>query len=317
MARIDVVVPPLATGQSGNSVTGERYVRMFNDLGHESTLVAETRVGSDLVVALNAYRTAAAVKAATAAGSLIVVVLTGTDIYRFLASDADVVLETLDQAHRLVGLNDRVGSELERRHRERLEIIPEGARRSAVVRRTSATEFSVVVVGHLRDEKDPRTVAAAVRDLPSQSRITVHHYGAPHSTDWAEWAQSEQRSNSRYRWHGEIPRSEMESIYAQAHVLVNSSMIEGGANAISEAVMADLPVLASNIPGNIGVLGESYPGYFDAGDPCSLSSSLLGLESDPQKLTELSSAVTDLQPRLTIDEETGRWNQLLAGLAVT
>ena len=316
MAQIDVVVPQFTTEQSGNSVTGQRYVHMFRELGHHSTIVTRTRAHSDLAVALNAYRTAAAVTAATAAGSQVVVVLTGTDIYRFLRSDPDVVLGTLDRAHRLVGLNDHIGSELEHRHRDRLEIIPEGARRSVLDRRTPTAEFTAVVVGHLREEKDPPTVAAAVRDLPEQSRIMVQHYGAPHSSEWAEWAHSEQQSNRRYRWHGEIPRAEMDSVYARAHVLVNSSVMEGGANAISEAVMAGLPVLASDIPGNVGVLGDDYPGYFPVGEASVLRSSLLGLERDPPLLAELSSAVAGLQPRLSIASERRRWAELLADLDV-
>jgi glycosyltransferase involved in cell wall biosynthesis len=48
--------------------------------------------------------------------------------------------------------------------------------------------------------------------------------------------------------------------------LVLSSKSEGGANVISEAVMASVPVIASRIPGTVGLLGENYPGYFEFGD---------------------------------------------------
>ena len=49
--------------------------------------------------------------------------------------------------------------------------------------------------------------------------------------------------------------------------------MEGGANVISEAVIAGVPVIASDIDGNVGLLGENYPGYYpvtDTGELCAL-----------------------------------------------
>ena len=181
MAAVEVVAPTLATALSGNAITAERYVEVFADLGHASTAVDHPGGEADVVVALNAYRSARAIESAAAGRSLVVAVLTGTDIYRFLRSDPDVVLGALTRADRLVGLNDRIGDELEPHHKARLDIIYEGAAQSTVNRDAASTEFAVAVVGHLRDEKDPRTVAAAVRDLPEHSRVVVNHYGAAHT----------------------------------------------------------------------------------------------------------------------------------------
>jgi len=47
--------------------------------------------------------------------------------------------------------------------------------------------------------------------------------------------------------------------------------MEGGANAISEALAARVPVLASYIPGNVGILGEDYPSYYLVGDDKALA----------------------------------------------
>ncbi len=49
---------------------------------------------------------------------------------------------------------------------------------------------------------------------------------------------------------------------SSSHVLVVSSVMEGGANVICEAARIGVPVLASRIPGNVGMLGRDYPGYF-------------------------------------------------------
>jgi putative glycosyltransferase (TIGR04348 family) len=316
MAAVEVVASTLATALSGNAITAERYVKVFAELGHTSKTVGHPSGEADVVVALNAYRSARAIESAAVGRSLVVVVLTGTDIYRFLPSDPDVVLGALTRADRIVGLNDRIGDDLEPRHRARLDIIYEGAAQSVVARDGASTEFAVAVVGHLRDEKDPCTVAAAVRDLPEHSRIVVNHYGAAHTEEWAVWARAEVSANERYRWHGEVPRERIASVYSRSCVLVNSSIMEGGANAISEAVMAYVPILASDIPGNVGVLGETYPGYFPVGDASTLRQALLGMEQRPDRVAELETAVIGLQQRLNLAVERRGWSALFAKLGV-
>jgi glycosyltransferase involved in cell wall biosynthesis len=52
---------------------------------------------------------------------------------------------------------------------------------------------------------------------------------------------------------------------------VIASHMEGGANVIIEAVTSGVPVLASHIDGNIGMLGHDYAGYFPPGDAAALA----------------------------------------------
>ena len=52
--------------------------------------------------------------------------------------------------------------------------------------------------------------------------------------------------------------------------MVLSSLSEGGANVISEAVAAGVPVLASRIDGSVGLL-DDYPGYFPVRDTAALA----------------------------------------------
>ena len=59
-----------------------------------------------------------------------------------------------------------------------------------------------------------------------------------------------------------------------------SSLMEGGANVISEALTARVPVIASRISGNIGMLGSRYCGYYPAGDARTLARLLSKLESN-------------------------------------
>jgi glycosyltransferase involved in cell wall biosynthesis len=80
------------------------------------------------------------------------------------------------------------------------------------------------------------------------------------------------RREPRYRWLGSLPHSRALSWLARSHLLVHSSVMEGGANVIAEAARLGTPVLASRIPGNIGMLGKGYPGYYPLYDHAALAS---------------------------------------------
>jgi glycosyltransferase involved in cell wall biosynthesis len=57
--------------------------------------------------------------------------------------------------------------------------------------------------------------------------------------------------------------------------------MEGGANVIIEAVTSGVPVLASDISGNRGMLGEDYAGYFAPGDAAALARLIDRVAVDP------------------------------------
>lgn len=102
--------------------------------------------------------------------------LAGTDLYRDLESHRDEVLRSLDLADLVVGLHDLAGEPLEPRHRAKLAVIYQSARPPAHAARPLDV-FEVLVVGHLRAEKDPLRAAKAARLLPAVSRIKIEHFG--------------------------------------------------------------------------------------------------------------------------------------------
>ena len=129
----------------------------------------------------------------------------------------------------------------------------------------------MAVIGHLRDVKDPFRAAEAARRLPARSRIRIVHLGAAETPQWTARAQAEMKANPRYVWRGDRPRAEVRRLLGRARAMVLSSLSEGGANVISEAVAAGVPVLASRIDGSVGLLGRDYPGYFPVGDTAALA----------------------------------------------
>jgi glycosyltransferase involved in cell wall biosynthesis len=136
------------------------------------------------------------------------------------------------------------------------------------------------VIGHLRDEKDPFRAALAVRLLPPTSHIRVTHTGKPYDEEFAEEARLHAAENPRYRWLGEAPPWKARQLLARSRLLAQTSLMEGGANVVSEALASGVPVVASDIPGNVGMLGEGYPGYYPVGDERALARLLRRAETD-------------------------------------
>jgi hypothetical protein len=125
-------------------------------------------------------------------------------------------------------------------------------------------------------------------------------------------ARTEEQHNPRFRWLGSLPRAEALSILGGSRLMVNSSTVEGGANAIGEAVVASVPVIASQIPGNVGLLGRDYPGYFPAGDEVALAELLYRCERDAAFLATLKDRCREQQPLFEPRREEQAWTSLLS-----
>jgi glycosyltransferase involved in cell wall biosynthesis len=67
--------------------------------------------------------------------------------------------------------------------------------------------------------------------------------------------------------------------------------MEGGANVIAEAARIGTPVLASDVPGNIGMLGRGYPGYFPLGDERALARLMARAGREPEFYRRLRRAL--------------------------
>jgi putative glycosyltransferase (TIGR04348 family) len=317
MARIQLITPAGKQSRAGNRTTAVRWARILRDLGHRVD-VAVNYGGerADLIIALHAWRSAASISAFREdfPNAPLIVALTGTDVYRFLESDPETTLRSLELADALVCLHDRVHQAIPERFAEKLQVIYQSALPLSRPRAPSRRFFDVYVIGHLREEKDPLRAALAVRDLPASSRLRVIHLGKAHSDEWAVRAEEEMSMNPRYIWRGEVPGWRVRRAFVTAQLMVLSSAMEGGANVISEAVVAGVPVIASQIPGSVGLLGDDYPGYFPVGDTAALRELLRRCEDDPVFLASLGQRCAAVSPLFRPEAERDRWQALLARL---
>lgn len=244
----------------------------------------------------------------------LIVALTGTDLYGPIRTDPHA-RQSLEMASRLVLLQPLGASEIPESLRGRASVIYQSVRRprGAVARRSRA--FEVCVLGHLRPVKDPFRTAEASRLLPPSSRIRVVHAGAALDGEMQERARAEAKSNPRYRWVGEVPRWRALRILARSRLLVLSSRLEGGANVISEAIAVSTPVLASRIPGSVGLLGEDYPGYFPVAGTQALADLLQRAETDGAYYRTLKAWCRRLRPLVDPRRERESWRRLLHGVS--
>jgi glycosyltransferase involved in cell wall biosynthesis len=156
--------------------------------------------------------------------------------------------------------------------------------------------------------------AEAARRLPADSRIRIVHFGAAETPRWAALAKAEMTANPRYVWRGDRPRAEVRRLLGRARALVLSSLREGGANVISEAAVAGVPVLASRIDGSVGLLGRDYPGYFPVGDTAALARLLRRIETSPEFLMRLSRAIASRARLFRPAREKAAWKRIIGEL---
>lgn len=270
--RVCIVSPALADANNGNWHTAARWQRFLAPVC-EVAVSSEWSGDSDgtVLIALHARRSAASIERFRAhrPDGTLAVVLTGTDLYGDLRTDARA-RHSLECASRLVVLQERGLAALDATSRAKASVIVQSAPALHIERRPGDADF--VAVGHLRPEKDPATLWNAIRLLGDDAHPpTVTHVGAALEGALGDEARVAMALCPGYRWLGAQPHARARRLIAGARALVHPSRVEGGANVVIEAVRSRVPVLASRIDGNVGLLGSDYDGYFPVGDAAALA----------------------------------------------
>jgi len=282
-----LVTPALADANNGNWQTARRWARHLAP-DYRVRLRPAWDDGDDAVlVALHARRSAASVAAFAAAHPQrpLIVVLTGTDLYRDIHHDASA-RRSLALASRLVVLHELAALDLPAEHRAKAVTCFQSTpgRRTLV---KTGQHLRALMVGHLRDEKDPQTLFAAAGLLRHRRDILIDHVGDPLDAALGAAARACAAEFPCYRWLGGLPHRSTLARIQRAHVLVHASRMEGGAHVVMEALRSGTPVLASRIPGNLGMLGVDYRGCFPVGDASALATLLQRARDDPAMLPGL------------------------------
>lgn len=313
--KIALITPAAASSRSGNRHTAVRWAAMLRSLGHAARIsrLWDGRA-ADIMIALHARRSHASIAAFRKRHpeAPLVVVLTGTDLYRDIRTDRSA-RASLELADRLVVLQDMGKAELAPRFRRKTRVIYQSAESASSSPRRSR-RFRVAVLGHLRDEKDPFRAALALAHLEDLPELEVVHLGEALSREMDREARRLMRVDARYRWLGNVPHANALGWLAGSRLLVLSSRMEGGANVICEAAAAGVPVIASRISGNIGMLGRGYPGYYRPADERSLARQIRRAALEPGYYGRLRRLTEARRPLFRPGTEREGLRQLLAEL---
>jgi putative glycosyltransferase (TIGR04348 family) len=297
---ICIISPALAAANNGNWQTAKRWQHMLSTDYHVEIMLQWDGKPFDAMLALHARRSADSIAqwAAKFPEKLVVLAMTGTDLYRDIAVDP-LAQQSLKLAHRLIVLQDMGSKSLPAEFQSKCQVIFQSTPRRQSVPKTSK-KLRALMVGHLRSEKSPETYFAAARELAQRSDnasdILLDHIGAPLDAELGNQARQLAAEVSTYRYLGEQTHDQTRARIARAHVLVHPSRMEGGAHVVMEAVMSGTPVLASRIDGNVGMLGADYDGYFPWGDAQALANLLQRCKNDADFLDHLNKQCTQRTP---------------------
>jgi putative glycosyltransferase (TIGR04348 family) len=289
MARLFIVTPAGAGLRNGNRHTALRWAALLRASGHRVRVeVAWNGEPCDALIALHARRSADSIARYAGTKKPLVVTLTGTDLYRDLPDSAEA-RTSLELADRLIVLQDAALTELDASVRHKARVVYQSAD-PRLPHRPPKAPFRIAVIAHLRAEKDPLRAVAALAHIPDE-KMELVQIGDTLDPWFGKEAQAWAAREPRYRLLGSLPHRRALAWMAKSHVLVVSSVMEGGANVIAEAARIGTPVIASRVSGNIGMLGADYPGYYPVADDAALSGLLAQAAHDRRFHQRLKSAL--------------------------
>ena len=322
-----ILTPPNPVSvPNGNHVSLGRWRGILRDGGHVVRVVdldaaqgelPPVAAKPDVVIALHAKYSGRLIQTLRrdCPGLPIVLVLTGTDLYRDFPRGSKTVQHSLDLCDRIVVLQDQAIKELPKRLRKKCDVIYQSCLPTRAQVKPLRSVFELTVVGHLRSEKDPLRTAYAVRGLPIDSRVRVTHIGGCYSASWQNRLEREVEQNPRYRWLGPLPLAQTRRYIARSQAVVISSKMEGAGNVISEAIADGVPVLSSRISGAVGMLGRDYAGFYTTGSDSELRQLIVHFEADASFRDQLRKQIENRQPLVALDREKKAWLDLVKDLS--
>jgi putative glycosyltransferase (TIGR04348 family) len=315
--HIVLVTPALAPANNGNWQTARRWARLLAPTARVTLTDHATPAQiaeADALLALHARRSAASIQVWRAVHPTrpLVVVLTGTDLYRDIASDADAQ-RSLALADRLVVLNSRGADALPEPLRPQARVVLQSCPERQPLAKPQR-HLRVLMVGHLRPEKDPRTFWRAIGRLRRRSDLRFDHVGGALDAALGDEARALADADPRYRWLGSLPHAATRARIQRAHLLVHPSRLEGGAHAVIEALRSGTAVLASAVDGNTGLLGDDHPGLFAPGDDAALAALIERCRDEPAILPALRAAGDRRAPLFTPEAEAEALHAILSEL---
>lgn len=255
----------------GNRITALRWAAFIRRMGWRVRIINHyQQQPAELMIALNARRNQTDYQAFADSGNgALILALTGTDSYAGWP-DAEELHFAEHHVSAVIALQDDMRQRLPTSLRNRCTVIYQSAVRLDNERvHNPIPRF--LLSGHLRAEKAPFLPVQAIHEQLPAMDLLLMHCGGIIDAGMGDTLQQWQQREPRYHYLGELPHRQALQQLQQADALINPSRIEGGPAVVTEAIVAGVPVLASDIPAHRGLLGEDYLGFFTVDDPADLA----------------------------------------------
>lgn len=294
--HIEIVTPAPPGTLHGNRITALRWHQFLSRLNYQSVVMEQwSGKPCDALIALHGLRSYDSIHRFKKAhpNHPVVLIMTGTDIHRDLKNSSKVT-KSMEMADVIVVLQPDAIESLPKKFHHKVQVIYQSVK--SITRKAPPKRYFLAsIIGHLRAEKDPFCAAQCLPLLPSTSRTQLVQLGKAMSPGFEKKALSIEKNIVSYRWLGQLSHSKTLQWLSRSHVMIISSIMEGGAHVVSEAIAIGIPVIASDIPGNRGLLGDAYPAYYPAGDKVALSKLLTKAETNPTFYQKLCRAIAARQ----------------------
>jgi len=315
MKKILLITPIPPSRHSGNQATANRWESILQEIGHEVEIANSFEEQSpDLVIAIHLRKSSKSITAFKNKypNRPLITLAAGTDLYKDLKQPefTEIIKVSIRESDKILVLQPLAKKLIENDQQNKVSVIYQSTDinkfRASVhegVSQRQFEEFQIVVIGHPRKIKDSLRAALAAKLLPKDSNIKVKLIGKTIEPEMRSTIEKEMNENLRFSWLGELDRAGTWREMGRSNLMVLSSLEEGGANVISEAVSIGLPILATKIDGNAGLLRENYSGFFEAKNTEELSALMLKCEKEPQFLKLLTEQVRTKASLFTKEQE--------------
>lgn len=280
--RIAIITPFYRQATRGNAVTVRRIechlgrigcntaVFSLDTVAPESLAESVRRFSPDILHAFHGIRCGAVVAHIAKELHLpYLITLTGTELYRGGEQNFTTAERVpLEDAAALVAFHEVIGARVSRalpEVTERVKIIPQGVEvpDSVAPEALPGSPFNFILPAGIRPVKNNLYGFKPLERLwRSYPQIRLLLAGPVLDASYAETVFTALAGCPFASWRGDVPHAAMPSLYRSAHVVLNTSLSEGGmANSILEGMAYGRSVLVSAVEGNSSLVIDGVNGF--------------------------------------------------------
>jgi len=314
--RVLVTTPYGVDSLQGNTVSAKRIASLLEEAGLESVVVSDGDdfSNTDVLIALHARKSAHFIDDYLSKNprGKVLLYLTGTDLYADIPNGCAICQRTMQLADKLVVSQEASLNSVPDQFHSKTEVIYTSIELPEVVS-TEVDEVPLIsCVGHLRAVKKPLMGVKAMQLIEGDLQLKL--LGNVVDEDLGAEAHMWQKKDERFQWLGCVSHEKTMEWVSRSVATLNTSVMEGGANSVGESIVLGVPVLASNIEGNVGMLGEDYDGYFSAESEAELAELMQRVIYDEVFLEHLREQVRKRSVKFTRENEKRGWLDLIKGV---